>query len=191
MATSHGKGPVDGIGGAVKRVVWNSVRGRKNIINNAFSFVDAASAANVNVIEMKSAEIEKGNKKLGLDRVFLEAESVQGISGMHCMKQEKGNVVHFALTSDMSDIRAPEDNHKPDDIAVGDWWFVMYEGKCYPGEVRKVVNGDYQVCVMEPAGQNWKWPTVPDEIFYTHEKLVRKVKPLFTVNHRGHYNFLP
>ena len=82
---------------------------------------------------------------------------------------------------------------KSDDVhvAVGDWWFVRYEGKDYPGEVKKIANFNIQVSVMEPVVQNWKWSTFPDEIFYTRDKLVKKVKPPFTVNNCGHYNFLP
>ena len=33
-ATSHGKGPVDGVGTAVKREAWNKIRNRICIVNN-------------------------------------------------------------------------------------------------------------------------------------------------------------
>ena len=32
FATSHGKGPVDGIGGAVKRYGWSAVKARKHVV---------------------------------------------------------------------------------------------------------------------------------------------------------------
>ena len=41
--------------------------------------MDAAGSGNVKVIEMKPAEIEKANKNLELDKVFLDATPVQGI----------------------------------------------------------------------------------------------------------------
>ena len=45
FATSHGKGPVDGIGGAVKRQEWTSVKARKLIVCDAKSFVIASKAS--------------------------------------------------------------------------------------------------------------------------------------------------
>ena len=40
---SHGKAPVDGIGGAVKWCVWTSVKQRKEmVVNCACSFVEVA-----------------------------------------------------------------------------------------------------------------------------------------------------
>ena len=53
FATSHGKGPVDGIGGSVKRFVWDKVRSRKHHVNSASTFVLAAqNMPNVEVLEM-------------------------------------------------------------------------------------------------------------------------------------------
>ena len=47
FATSHGKGPVDGIGGSVKRHVWTAVKTRKVIVNDAASFVLACNAPGI------------------------------------------------------------------------------------------------------------------------------------------------
>lgn len=42
FVTSHGKGCVDGIGGLVKRLVWNKVKIRKATIQSAEDFVQCA-----------------------------------------------------------------------------------------------------------------------------------------------------
>ncbi|KAJ8033178.1 39S ribosomal protein L13, mitochondrial [Holothuria leucospilota] len=42
FATSHGKGPVDGIGGSAKRFVMQKVLNGQHIVTNAASFADAA-----------------------------------------------------------------------------------------------------------------------------------------------------
>ena len=47
FATSHGKGPVDGIGGSVKHHVWTAVKTRKVIVNDAASFVLACNAPGI------------------------------------------------------------------------------------------------------------------------------------------------
>ena len=62
----------------MKRVVWNSVRNRKNIVNNASSFTEAAGASNVKVVEVKPCEIDEINKALGIDQVFKDACLIQG-----------------------------------------------------------------------------------------------------------------
>jgi hypothetical protein len=43
FAASHGKGAVDGIGGEVKRIVWDSVRSRKTSVTSLDEFVACAS----------------------------------------------------------------------------------------------------------------------------------------------------
>lgn len=75
FATSHGKGPLDGIGGAIKRQVWNFVKARKGTVFNAADFTAAAQAmsTDINVIEMKHDEIEEQNKDLNMYSVFEKA----------------------------------------------------------------------------------------------------------------------
>ena len=75
-------------------------------------------------------------------------------------------------------------------ISVRDWCLVEYQGNMYPGEVKKIVCGEYQVSVMVPTGNNWKWPVIPDEKFYTADKLAKRLKPPFVVNNRGHFGYL-
>ena len=42
FASSHGKGAVDGVGGVVKRAVWNAVRTRKAVARDAREFGECA-----------------------------------------------------------------------------------------------------------------------------------------------------
>lgn len=41
FATANGKGPVDGIGGTLKRQVWMSVKSRRSMVRNAYEFLQA------------------------------------------------------------------------------------------------------------------------------------------------------
>ena len=43
---------------------------------------------------------------------------------------------------------------------------------------------------MVLTGNDWKWPVIPDQIFYTADKLAKRLKPPFVVNNRGHFGFL-
>jgi hypothetical protein len=47
FATSHGKGAVDGIGGKVKRIVWDAVRGKKASVSTLDEFVKCALSKEV------------------------------------------------------------------------------------------------------------------------------------------------
>lgn len=84
FATSHGKGPVDGIGGAVKRQVRNSVMRREKIVNNAVTFAEAVSEqSKVKVILMNDEDFCKINEELSLTTVFEKAVVIKNIKKMH------------------------------------------------------------------------------------------------------------
>ena len=85
LATSHGKGPVDGIG-AAKHNVWNMVKTPQNQVTNVTSFTTASETMpNVEVIEMILEMINNTNKALGLDDVFKNAVILQSIANVHCV----------------------------------------------------------------------------------------------------------
>ena len=74
----------------MKRVEWNSVRSRKNIVNNASSFTEAAGTSNVKVVQVKPCEIDEINKALGIHQVFKGASLIQGIAAVHNVAYKKG-----------------------------------------------------------------------------------------------------
>ena len=79
FATPHGKGSVDGIGGAAKRFVWDAVRLRKHV-KNAATFASAPpKMPKVKVHELTAANISERNKNLGLHDTFETAEQIR-----HC-----------------------------------------------------------------------------------------------------------
>ncbi|PIK39541.1 hypothetical protein BSL78_23620 [Apostichopus japonicus] len=81
FSTSHGKGPVDGIAGAVKRHVWSQVKSQKALVTNAESFVRAATGMpKVEALLMPQAEIEARNSDLGLKSVFENAKQIVGMA---------------------------------------------------------------------------------------------------------------
>ena len=87
FVTSHGKGPVDDIGGATKRFVWNNVRLRKHIVKDAATFVAAATQMpKVQVEGMTSADIKTRNDHLHLDDVFDKAAPIRDIAQMHSLR---------------------------------------------------------------------------------------------------------
>ena len=103
FATSHGKSAVDGVGGTVKRTVWNAVSTRKvQSITSAECFAVVAQqfcqSTDITLITRKA--IEKVSKKLNLEEVFGDAKPVPGISKFHCMEvNPKMRSVRFCLYS--------------------------------------------------------------------------------------------
>ena len=66
FATAHGKGPVDGVGGTVKRAVWRRVLQRKALVNSSKDFAAVAEAAcpNIHVIHVESEKVNKVREEL-------------------------------------------------------------------------------------------------------------------------------
>ncbi|XP_072180506.1 uncharacterized protein [Diadema setosum] len=188
FATSHGKGPVDGIGGSAKRFVWDKVRTRKHTVTDAKTFAEAASTMkNVSVCEITSSEITKRNGKLNLNVVFSEAKAIPGIAKMHFFTVVNDEVAAYVLSSDKHDEETQSSSETI--AAVGDWFIVEYDGKQFPGEVLAVRDGEFQVSVMGRVGKYWKWPSTRDAIFYMRHQMIAPLDAPEVVNNRGHFKF--
>ncbi|XP_071481354.1 uncharacterized protein [Diadema antillarum] len=161
FATSHGKGPVDGIGGSVKHHVWGKVRARKAIVSDAATFVAAVEdMKGVTAAVLTQAEIKARNASLHLDVIFETAQPIPRIASMHCIQlSNAGEISTFLISADAGSQAQPESEVAEENPSIGDWYAVEYDGRMYPGEVVAVgQENDYQVSVMEQAGKYWKWP---------------------------------
>ena len=79
FASSHRKGPVNGIGGSAKRFVWNMVCFGKAQVIDSSSFSNAAiGMKNVNVEDASAQELKSRASKLKQDDVFKAAPVVGG-----------------------------------------------------------------------------------------------------------------
>lgn len=97
--TSHGKGPVDGIGGALKRQVWLEVKNRNCTVSNASEFAEAVSEnSKVKVIHMDSNEITERLSSLKLDEEWKNAPNIRGILNYHHIQITDGKVHGFLTT---------------------------------------------------------------------------------------------
>ena len=85
FATSHGKGPVDGIGGSAKRCVWMAVLTQNAVVKNAATF--AATAKNVcpNIITyfVPSDLIKAHGDKMAIGQLWEKALPIHGIKETH------------------------------------------------------------------------------------------------------------
>lgn len=192
FATSHGKGPVDGIGGSVKHHVWGKVKARKAIVCDAATFAAAVKdMKGVTAAVLTQAEIKARNASLHLDHIFEAAQPIPGIARMHRIQSSKaGEMSTFLISADVGSQVQRESEEAQETPSIGDWYAVEYDGNMYPGEVIAVgQENDYQVSVMERAGKYWKWPNPCDVIFYLREKMSKKLDPPTIANNCGHFKF--
>ena len=66
FATAHGKGPIDGIGGEVKRAVWRSVLQGKEVVGNVKALFDTAKklCAKITILYVDSGDIQRQTEHL-------------------------------------------------------------------------------------------------------------------------------
>ncbi|XP_072398607.1 uncharacterized protein [Diabrotica undecimpunctata] len=76
------------------------------------------------------------------------------------------------------------------EINVTDYVIVRYEGEKFPGKVKKISNyNGFFVSAMVESGLNyWKWPSEPDELWYSAEDIVEKINIPTPINNRGIYS---
>ena len=84
FASSHGKGAVDGIGGTIKRHVYNAVLKRNHNVQNSKSFEHAArSCESITCLRMDSCEISQFAEKHKLKEIFDQSKQIKGIKSVH------------------------------------------------------------------------------------------------------------
>lgn len=143
--------------------MWTAVKQRKiAVVNRASSFVEAAKdMPRVKLFEMTRSDIERRNEDLKLNEVFADVPSIRGIAAFHHFTIEEGHVATYTLTNDAlktwpeNDLLAnepPTEEQIQDDpsteeasIQVGDWWMVDYDDEHFPGEVKQIRGGNYQL----------------------------------------------
>lgn len=83
FATSHGKGAVDGIGGTIKRCVWNGIKSRRIQIASAEEFARYASlvAKNIHVTYIEKAVVQKTRSIM--EQQWSSAKKIPNIQSQH------------------------------------------------------------------------------------------------------------
>lgn len=219
FATSHGKGVVDGIGGTVKRTGWRHVKAEKHHITSTQEYATFANelCQNILVQYIPKDEVEKNHAFLDVrwDGVL----SVPGTQQLHCIKSHGKDKLqvsditdagHFNIyqirrsqqdqqqlpsvhetTPEQDNISYTENPSPPEQLKVGEWVIVNYEGEKFPGEITSTSseNQEVEVRVMHKSGGGWKWPTCEDKIFCEVEDVERKIKPPTAAGHRGQFVF--
>ena len=91
FATSDGKGPVDGIGGSVKRYVWGKVKSRMHMVYDSKSFSKASEGMqHVTSVNITKEEIEEKNSNLKMKDIFKTAPAILRIAKCYHVHMKNG-----------------------------------------------------------------------------------------------------
>ena len=85
FGTAHGKGPVDGIGGTVKRTVWRRILQRRALINSAEEFADVARECcpSIKILFVSKKEIEATKERLDAKWIQNPVKTIPGTQALH------------------------------------------------------------------------------------------------------------
>ena len=116
FATAHGKGPVDGVGGTVKRAVWRRILQEKVVINTAEEFYHCAKECcpNICMLFVSSGEIAHVRTELEALWVTKEPRRIPSTHEVHFVKAASATRLDVAVVSPFLSVMKSSAN--PDDI---------------------------------------------------------------------------
>ena len=178
FATSHGKGPVDGIGGSTKRFVWNLVRSGKAQVMSSTGFTKAASSMpKVTVTHMPAEEMTERAGTIGLQNIFEAAPAVACIRKMHSFSHINGQLRTADLSRDLDVHPVPQDVVRIT-YQVGQFVTAVYQEEIYIAQVESVSEAELELSFMRPHGlSKCNWPRKPDILLVPQCDVMSVVQP--------------
>ena len=76
------------------------------------------------------------------------------------------------------------DDENSANFFIDAWVLAIYEGNCYPREIKLLQPNECEVSVMHPSGNYWKWPNQEDKLYYLKNNVLKNITPFKTVNSR-------
>ena len=99
-ATSHGKGPVDGVGATVKREASQKTLTRRHAINNLDDFEMAVlNLKNIKITKISEEEVYECAAQLDLKELFENARAIPKITQCHFIKLQNESIRTKLYTS--------------------------------------------------------------------------------------------
>ena len=151
FATSHGKGVVNGIGGTVKRIVWNAVSTRQvHSVQDAKTFAEAAKSISkaINVTYLSQEQIDKTAHSLCLKKCFTSAPLLKGISQCHSLQPLENGLVRcrsYSIQSTWED--------KGRELSVADSVETSIQSE-HGGDTNSDVSEMHYVCTSSDDGKS-------------------------------------
>ena len=214
FATSPRKGAVDGIGGRIKRDVYNTTLSKGLVIKNLDDVADVAEHCSKNITILKCTKMHVLSTVKQVDEDISDSAGIPGTHKIHCVKVLAPYVIE--IKEHYYSIKAPSQHtfkssvkDTPDSSAVdhqyqkienikyvsqGQWLLVEYEKEFFLGIVLSVSAYSAHVrCLEEPYGISEPQDLEKENIsiWYDLSKLFfSPVKPhLVQVNKRCKYKY--
>lgn len=110
FATAHGKGPIDGVGGTVKRAVWHRILQKRVVINSARDFAEVAkeSCPNINIIYVESQDVSASKSMLEKAWNDNPPRAIPHTHSMHYARSYSSCVIEVSDISPFLETQQPE-----------------------------------------------------------------------------------
>lgn len=215
FATAHGKGPIDGLGGEVKRQVWRAVLQGKHHVHDAASFAAAATILCPKIYVMLISKNDIVQCTQHLPERWSATRALPGTQRYHYLKPVTDVSIACGKNSVFSSPSAPLNMHqlreRPAEAAVeeddtaqvrndgnykpGDFIYVELRGirsvGHYVGQITCVSRDVIDVNFLRASGSDktvFVYPIVEDKSAISMEQVVMKL-PVPLMDGRGRYHF--
>lgn len=216
FATAHGKGPIDGIGGEVKRQVWRSVLQGKDVVVNAKDFADVAArlCRKIQIVFRSKQDIETDTTHLPLR--WASCQPLQGTQSFHFIKPMDRHTLAYGRNSVFTQPDAvlltkamtaegeipPENeenieeiNDNPTTFNTGDFIVARLESTRsvadFVAQITDIKDEVIYVSFLRASGITgtvFVYPAVEDRSIIQSEEIIRKL-PMPKMDNRGKYVF--
>lgn len=107
FATSHGKGPNDGLGGNVKRMARRLIMTNAKMITDAETFVEGIQSCqtDIHLLVMNQDAIEQQCQALGTDALWDGIQTFQGTITTHCLEALEEKTLRLRYYTDAVEYR--------------------------------------------------------------------------------------
>ena len=106
FGTAHGKGPVDGVGGTVKRAVWRRVLQKQVVLSSAEDFAEAAASAcqNIKILFVSSDQVQEIRQELDSSWQADMPRNIADIRSYHYFRKSSTTALEMAVVSPFTGI---------------------------------------------------------------------------------------
>lgn len=191
FATADGKGPVDGIGGTVKRSVYLEVIKGREIVSNYSDFLRVAKATNSTITVLSCISAKIAETEENLKEHYVQARDLPGIREQHYFFVTDGKVngLRTCPTSNNANTSLLPPNpaaaasssmiefEASPSLKLWNLVAVAYEQDVWFGEIIEMVSeGEVKVKFLTAIGRKLKWPA-KDMVEAVHQNHILPTKP--------------
>ena len=187
FATSHGKGPCDGVGGTIKRLTAKASLQRiqdKQILTpqDLFKFC-RETLKNIKSIFLNVNDWEKEKEELNERQA--NAKTIPGTHKLHSfvpINSSELKVRSFSLANNFTTVKVIRSRNKsPIKIKTGYFVIILYNNKWWLCLVKNVTDDEIYVSCLHPHGPSlsYSFPDPTDDLCIDYNDIILKVNPIY------------